>query len=115
MITAKQISPLKRFKPFIMVFVAIVSISTASAQNASERTQLDSMLRQLDLMQMQLSEAPHYTDTRSRYYFDYQRLNADLARVRSGIQEYLAPPRAQPRDPMELSGHYQQERNGGNQ
>nr|WP_273649646.1 RAQPRD family integrative conjugative element protein [Pseudomonas aeruginosa] len=36
------------------------------------------------------------------------RVRKDLQRVRAGIQDYLTPPRAQPRDPVELSGDYRQ-------
>ncbi|WP_405045738.1 RAQPRD family integrative conjugative element protein [Pseudomonas aeruginosa] len=35
-------------------------------------------------------------------------MRKDLQRVRAGIQDYLTPPRAQPRDPVELSGDYRQ-------
>src|SRR3546814_19668924 len=41
-----------------------------------------------------------------RYHFDYPRLLADLARVRTGIQSHLTPSRAQPRDLAELAGEY---------
>ena len=34
---------------------------------------------------------------------------ADIARIRQGLQDYLAPSRAQPRDAAELSGQYQRE------
>ncbi|MGU0811201.1 RAQPRD family integrative conjugative element protein [Pseudomonas aeruginosa] len=44
-----------------------------------------------------------------RYHFDYPRLLADLARVRAGIEQYLTPSRAQPREPEELGGKYSAE------
>lgn len=43
---------------------------------------------------------------RARYHFDYARLRADLNRVRAGLQDYLVPQRAQPRDPVPLAGDY---------
>ena len=43
---------------------------------------------------------------RARYHFDYVRLRADLQRVRTGLQDYLVPQRAQPRDPVPMSGDY---------
>ena len=42
----------------------------------------------------------------ARYHFDYARLRADMKRVRAGLQDYLAPQRAQPRDPVPLAGDY---------
>jgi len=44
-----------------------------------------------------------------RYYFDYPRLLADLVRVRTGVQAYLTPSRAQPRDVTDLSDDYRSE------
>lgn len=44
-----------------------------------------------------------------RYHFDYPRLLADLARVRAGIEQYLTPSRAQPRESDELDGQYHAE------
>ncbi|MCQ7290061.1 RAQPRD family integrative conjugative element protein, partial [Salmonella enterica] len=41
-----------------------------------------------------------------RFYFDYSRLAADLQRIRQGLQDYMTPSRAQPRDPSDLSGNY---------
>ncbi|MEG7168371.1 RAQPRD family integrative conjugative element protein, partial [Pseudomonas aeruginosa] len=41
-------------------------------------------------------------------HFDHARLREDLQRVRAGIQDYLTPPRAQPRDSVELAGDYRQ-------
>ena len=38
--------------------------------------------------------------------FDYLRLREDLLRVRAGIEDYLTPRRAQPRDPLEFQGDY---------
>ncbi|WP_458079571.1 integrative conjugative element protein, RAQPRD family, partial [Pseudomonas aeruginosa] len=38
--------------------------------------------------------------------FDYSRLAADLQRIRQGLQDYMTPSRAQPRDPSDLSGSY---------
>jgi RAQPRD family integrative conjugative element protein len=43
---------------------------------------------------------------RARYHFDYARLRADLKRVRTGVQDFLVPQRAQPRDPVPLAGDY---------
>ncbi|XUK68169.1 Putative type III effector Hop protein [Pseudomonas yamanorum] len=41
-----------------------------------------------------------------RYRFDYPRLTQDIQRIRQGVQDYLSPSRAQPRDSTELVGEY---------
>ena len=41
-----------------------------------------------------------------RYRFDYLRLSQDIQRIRHGVQGYLSPSRAQPREPSELVGDY---------
>lgn len=78
-------------------------------QNSEEQIQLTAMLRQVELMQDTIRSFDKSINPRSRYYFDYQRLNTDLERVRAGIHDYLTPKRAQPRDPVQLHGNYQQE------
>jgi len=47
---------------------------------------------------------------RGRYFFDYQRANADLRTISAGIDRYLEPSRAQPRDLSGVAGNYRRER-----
>jgi len=88
-------------------------IATSQAQavgTASEQANVDVMIRQLNAIEAvarRSAELP--SDGSSRYRLDYNRLAADLARIRQGLQDYLAPSRAQPRDVAELSGQYQRE------
>jgi len=81
--------------------------AAAAANNAAEREALAALARQLDLLDRLAEHAaassPH---ERARYHFDYARLREDVKRVRSGVQDYLVPQRAQPRDPLPLSGDY---------
>lgn len=78
-----------------------------AAGDALEREQLAALARQLDLIDRFAERA---TDSAlqscSRYHFDYARLRTDLKRVRAGVQDYLVPQRAQPRDPIPLTGDY---------
>lgn len=94
--------------PLLAMLLAAGQPATA-ADDAIEREQLAALVRQIDLIDRQ---AEHATNTapqaRARYHFDHARLRDDLQRVRAGIQDYLTPPRAQPRDPVELSGDYRQ-------
>ena len=88
--------------------IALASASPASADDASaEHEQLAALARQLNLID-RLAEhaAKSAPQERARYHFDYARLRADLKRVRAGLQDYLVPQRAQPRDPVPLAGDY---------
>ncbi|MCY1397873.1 Plasmid protein [compost metagenome] len=79
----------------------------AAGTLVTEHEQLAALARQLDLID-RLAE--HAVGTapqeRARYHFDYLRLRADLTHVRAGLQDYLVPQRAQPRDPVPLAGDY---------
>lgn len=82
----------------------------AGADDATpEHARLAAALRQLDTIERLVAEeAARPRDERARYHFDYGRLRSDLGRVRAGIRDYLAPSRAQPRDPAALLGDYRQ-------
>lgn len=89
--------------------IALAGASPASAADglAMEREQLAALARQLDLIDRLAEHAAHTApQERARYHFDYARLRADLKRVRAGLQDYLVPQRAQPRDPVPLAGDY---------
>ncbi|EXL06495.1 hypothetical protein BG46_17230 [Brucella anthropi] len=81
-----------------------------SADDAMEREHLAAIVRQIDMLdRLARQSAAARPAQRSRYYFDYRRLDADLRRIRAGVTDYLAPPRAQPRDPAALDGQYRRE------
>lgn len=82
------------------------------AESPAQRQGLVAALRQLDALERTVADSAAHTPVQpgERYHFDYPRLLADLARVRAGIQAYLTPSRAQPRDPSELVGDYRTER-----
>ncbi|CAK7033268.1 MAG: hypothetical protein MESAZ_03043 [Saezia sanguinis] len=108
----KQSIPMKRSLSLICTALALsVSVPAyAGSPNELERQQLALMLRQLDMtVRIAHESAKAATPEASRYHFDYQRFNADMARVRAGIEDYLTPQRAQPRDPVALAGQYRAE------
>lgn len=87
-----------------------VAGSAGAAGTASEAVNLEVMIRQLNAVEaVARRSADLPQDPGERYHFDYQRLAGDVARIRQGLQDYLAPSRAQPRDPVELSGRYRQD------
>lgn len=100
--------------PRRLLIGALISVSggisvtpAAQAAGASEQANIEVMIRQLNALEDSARRsATIASEPGQRYYFDYERLAGDIQRVRHGLQEYLAPSRAQPRDPAELTGKY---------
>lgn len=91
----------------VLLAVSLSALQPAIADDTPEREQLAALARQLDLLDRLAEHAAHTApQERARYHFDYARLRADLKRVRAGLQDYLVPQRAQPRDPVPLAGDY---------
>ncbi len=91
----------------ILTVLGLVLQSASAADSAAEHEYLTALARQVDLID-RLAErsaeiSPH---DRARYHFDYIRLREDLKHVRAGIQDYLVPQRAQPRDPVSFTSGY---------
>ncbi|EIF29975.1 MULTISPECIES: integrative conjugative element protein, RAQPRD family [Pseudomonadota] len=81
--------------------------SAIAADHATEREQLAAISRQLELLDRLVEHAADVSPQgRARYHFDYVRLREDVKRVHAGVQDYLVPQRAQPRDPIPLSSNY---------
>ena len=97
----------------VVLAVSFSALQPAVAADgvAMEREQLAALARQLDLIDRLAEHAAHTApQERTRYHFDYARLRADLQRIRAGVQDYLVPQRAQPRDPVPLTGDYTRSR-----
>lgn len=99
--------------PSSLVLSALLTCCIASSAVAyaagDEHQQLSLILRQLDsLSQLASSRDAFVIGSSARYSFDYPRLLADINLMRQGINGYLTPSRAQPRNPPELTGHYTQ-------
>lgn len=81
--------------------------TNAMAASSSEQANLYLMIQQLNALENTAQRSGKIAnDPGRRYFFDYMRLTHDIARIRNGLNEYLSPIRAQPRDPVELSGDY---------
>lgn len=91
----------------LLLSLAIVHGSSYAA-SAHEQDQLSLIQRQLDTIERLSTRAEVASTTKpdDRYRFDYPRLSQDIQRIRQGVQGYLSPSRAQPRDPAELGGDY---------
>lgn len=91
----------------VSLLVASGLQSAVAADGAAEREQLAALDRQLELLDRLAEHAADVSpQDRARYHFDYARLREDVKRVRAGVQDYLVPQRAQPRDPVPLAGDY---------
>lgn len=88
--------------------VSLLSATPASAgDSAPEHAQLAALVRQFDQIERTARHSASLArDERARYHFDYARLHQDIERIRTGIEDYLVPQRAQPRDPIPLTGDY---------
>jgi RAQPRD family integrative conjugative element protein len=76
-------------------------------ETMTEETHLAALIRQLDTLERLAQQSAEQSVTHnSRYHFDYARLHTDIARIRAGIEDYLSPIRAQPRDPQSLGEQY---------
>ena len=95
----------------VLLAVSLSALQPAIAEDTPEREQIAALARQLNLIDRLAEHAAHTApQERARYHFDYARLRADLQRMRAGLRDYLVPQRAQPRDPVRLSGDYTRSR-----
>ncbi len=95
------------FRCLFLLSLVIVEGSSYAA-SAHEQAQLGLVQQQLDTIERLATraEAARTLEPNERYRFDYPRLAEDIHRIRQGVQGYLSPTRAQPRDPGELVGDY---------
>ena len=99
--------PTTVFRCLLLFSLAIVDGSSYAA-SAHEQEQLSLVQQQLDTIERLAAraETTNRSEPDERYRFDYPRLTQDIQRIRHGVQDYLSPSRAQPRDPIELVGNY---------
>lgn len=99
--------PTTSFRCVLLLSLAIIHESSFGA-SAKEQDQLILIQQQLDTIERLATraETTRTSEPNERYRFDYPRLTQDIQRVRRGVQDYLSPSRAQPRDPVELVGDY---------
>ncbi|VVQ25675.1 RAQPRD family integrative conjugative element protein [Pseudomonas fluorescens] len=92
----------------VLLLILPIAQGSAFASDAHEQSQLSLIFQQLDTIEHLATRAETVNTSESveRYRFDYPRLSQDIQRIRHGVQGYLSPSRAQPRDPSELVGDY---------
>lgn len=93
---------------FCLALIAILTgVPTAVANEPASFAIILRQLNQLERQAEASARLPH--NDSSRYHFDYTRFRDDVQRMRQGIRDHLSPQRAQPRDPLPLSGDYRRE------
>ncbi|EGE4743821.1 RAQPRD family integrative conjugative element protein [Salmonella enterica] len=94
------------------IVIGLFITSSALAAPLTEREELTLSLSQLTQIETSLHRAQQSARTgiNERYYFDYPRIHGDITTLRSGIEHYLTPARAQPRDTATLVGQYREEK-----
>ncbi|EDW6384719.1 conjugal transfer protein [Salmonella enterica subsp. enterica serovar Java] len=96
----------------LLIIISLFINSSALAAPLTEREELTLTLKQLSQIEASLNRARQSARTgiNERYYFDYPRIHGDITTLRSGIENYLTPARAQPRDTATLVGQYREEK-----
>jgi RAQPRD family integrative conjugative element protein len=99
--------PTSVFRCLLLLSLAIIH-GSSYATSDQEQVQLSLIQQQLDTIERLAAraEAANTAEPHERYRFDYLRLSQDIQRISQGVQDYLSPSRAQPRDPTELVGDY---------
>jgi RAQPRD family integrative conjugative element protein len=98
----------RRLAPFALAVLAGFNlVATEAKASSAEQANLEVMIRQFNALEDTARRSAQVADEPGqRYFFDYERLATDIQRIRQGLQGYLTPSRAQPRDPVELTGDY---------
>ncbi|WP_454835323.1 integrative conjugative element protein, RAQPRD family [Pseudomonas lini] len=99
--------PTTIFRCLLLLSLAIVD-GSGYAASGHEQDQLSLVQQQLDIIERLATQAEAASTAKpvERYRFDYLRLSKDIQRIRQGLQGYMSPSRAQPRDATELVGDY---------
>lgn len=107
------------FKTVFSTYCVVLAIGIASSHavaneqtpaSSDEHARLAAILRQLNTVERLVARrSESVRPDAARYYFDYPRLLEDIDSIRRGIDAYLVPERAQPREPARLIGDYQRE------
>lgn len=97
---------------FLLSTVSLLYSFKSLASPLTEREELTLTLNQLSQIEASLHRAQQSARTgiNERYYFDYPRIHSDITTLHSGIENYLTPARAQPRDTATLVGQYREEK-----
>lgn len=98
---------LKHAKAAVLLFALVGETTATASEIVDERTRLATVLRELGAIERLTYTEDLIRDSESsRRHFSYVDLRADIHRVSVGIKNYLSPPRAAPRDVVDLHSSY---------
>lgn len=89
-----------------MTAIGVVASSACFADADGEREILARLVNEINALEPLIAEAEAQAPPEVRVKFQYLWLRQDLAKVRSGMQEHLDAPRAEPRSLPPLRGDY---------
>lgn len=94
--------------PIRVLMLTVIAFHGNCFAGGGQEQQLSLVIRQLDNLDTLAQQASRYEvpESNIRFRFDYSRLIQDIQRIRQGVEGYLSPSRAQPRNPGELVGDY---------
>ncbi|MDG2961716.1 integrative conjugative element protein, RAQPRD family [Exercitatus varius] len=97
------------------IVIAFATLTLSISASATEQEQLTQAMKQLDAAKLSLKRALYEaaTSPKKREYFDYASAERDINTIKAGINQYINPSRAIPRDPKAirtLSDDYSKQR-----
>jgi RAQPRD family integrative conjugative element protein len=92
----------------LVLLVGLIAPATVLADADAEREVLARLIHEIEALGslIETAEAQAILDARIRFRYDWLRL--DLSRIRTGIQDHIDAPRAEPRAFPPLRGDYRQ-------
>ncbi|WP_447759544.1 integrative conjugative element protein, RAQPRD family [Pseudomonas moraviensis] len=99
--------PQRLLTPTVYLMAVLAPATSFGNAVTEEPALLAAMLRELNAID-RLATSPLAVSEQGlrRHHFDYHRLRADVQIVSAGIQQYLSPQRALPRDDVAIQGDY---------
>ncbi|TYG35301.1 hypothetical protein FW755_09445 [Lonepinella koalarum] len=95
-------NPQQHFGKLIVITLSALAFSLSTFAN--EQEQLTTAMKQLDAAKLSLKRALREVSTspKTREYFDYAAAERDINTIKAGINQYINPSRAIPRDPKAI-------------
>ncbi|SUB29299.1 integrative conjugative element protein, RAQPRD family [Yersinia pseudotuberculosis] len=97
---------------FPKLSVLLLTMASTLPIQAAEKDELALVMRQLDQVQASFDRArvvANQNGLDAHFYFDYLSAINDITTMKQGIENYLAPSRAQPSLPMSVTGQYRKD------
>ncbi len=89
-----------------MLLMSLFYSALAHSDADGERAALARLIHELEALTPLIIEAKAQSNPDSRVAFEYDWLQLDIQRMKSGIEEHLVAPRTQPRSFPPLKGDY---------